>query len=263
MWLREVSLPLMQAFDNKMTRNPIHLLIPFFTLFTGCICPQKNTGEAGFITPAIIVETIDQIVAGLPEEGRKEIAAMSGADDMVKYHHGWGTGLRNSLGLWGDSELANAFKEIGVWHADDMSGILMDSVWRRVNKKELNIEAQVQYYKAYWGENLPERKKPCPECSEILEFRQSFPLVFVKDPNRSFDDYEFPKFPEVDKMVLWYRCPNGHEYISTSEKGFAKPDKRHLEARKRREESLKRLDEAHSETEATLEDDDFWDFEQD
>ena len=193
-----------------------------------------------FSTPAVIVEAIDEIVSGLTEEEKKAIVEMDDEDDMSMYHHGWGAGFRNSLGLWGDTELSQAFKEIGIWHADDMSSILLESIWRRVHNQELNMEEQVGFYKVYWLENKTLLDEVCPECSETLNWRQSFPLAYVDQPNASIWDYRSPEFPKVGKTLQWYKCRNGHEYVRTSESGFAKPQQKHLDARKR-------VDEAESE----------------
>ena len=43
--------------------------------------------------------------------------------DMIEYHHGFGTWLRNNWGLWAGSRLAQYFRQLGMHHPDDMSGI--------------------------------------------------------------------------------------------------------------------------------------------
>ena len=72
----------------------------------------------------------------------------------TKCHHGLGQYLRNSLGLWSGSELKDFFIELGLWHADDMSDVILTSYHRHLNGHDINLEDQVNYYKKYW-----ERKK--------------------------------------------------------------------------------------------------------
>jgi hypothetical protein len=70
-----------------------------------------------------------------------------------KCHHGLGRTLRNDWGLWNDpssSSLQEYFKNMGIWHADDMSGIILDSYHRHLNNKPLDVEKQVKFYKDYW-----------------------------------------------------------------------------------------------------------------
>jgi len=73
-------------------------------------------------------------------------------EDMVKYHHGFGTWMRNDWGLWGGSRLAKWFNTQGIRHPDDMSGIILDSFWRHLNNKPIKLDEQVKYYQDYWKE---------------------------------------------------------------------------------------------------------------
>jgi hypothetical protein len=48
---------------------------------------------------------------------------------VVIAHHNIGRALRNSLGLWeAEKFLSKCFNKIGVYHPDDMSGIILTSV---------------------------------------------------------------------------------------------------------------------------------------
>jgi len=79
-------------------------------------------------------------------------------DDMSQYHFGLGMGMRNEWGLWGGSRLAKWFNAQGITHPDDMSGIILDSFWRHLNGKPINLEQQVKYYQDYWKK----QKEPQP-----------------------------------------------------------------------------------------------------
>jgi glutathione peroxidase-family protein len=70
--------------------------------------------------------------------------------DMILYHHGFGTWLRNYWGLWAGSRLAQYFNQIGIHHPDDMSGIILTSFWRHLHSQPIKLEEQVEYYKEYW-----------------------------------------------------------------------------------------------------------------
>lgn len=70
--------------------------------------------------------------------------------DMIEYHHGFGTWLRNNWGLWAGSRLAQYFRQLGVNHPDDMSGIILTSFWRHLHSQPTRLEEQVEYYKEYW-----------------------------------------------------------------------------------------------------------------
>lgn len=85
-------------------------------------------------------------------------------DDWVKldedhavydYHHTTGRFLRNELSLWEKSPLRDWFNSNGIYHADDMSGIILTSLHRQLNDKPIQLEDQIQYYRDYWKEVDP------------------------------------------------------------------------------------------------------------
>lgn len=68
-------------------------------------------------------------------------------------HHGIGRWIRNTWGLWEkNTELFDYFKNLGLWHADDMSGVILTSYHRFLNGKELNLQEQIQHYLDFWKE---------------------------------------------------------------------------------------------------------------
>ncbi|HPR90611.1 MAG TPA: hypothetical protein PLD93_04145 [Synergistaceae bacterium] len=71
-------------------------------------------------------------------------------DDMIQYHLGLGMWMRSNWGLWAGSRLAEWFNIQGITHPDDMSAIILDSFWRHLNKKPIELEEQVKYYQDYW-----------------------------------------------------------------------------------------------------------------
>lgn len=56
---------------------------------------------------------------------KKEMQALPSRDDMIRYHHGLGTWIRNNWGLWGGSRLQKYFTEKGSTHPDEMSMIVL------------------------------------------------------------------------------------------------------------------------------------------
>lgn len=65
-------------------------------------------------------------------------------------HFSVGMHMRNTWGLWHNSVLAQWFKRRGIYHADDMSGIILDSFWRTINNKPVDLAGQVAYYREFW-----------------------------------------------------------------------------------------------------------------
>lgn len=70
----------------------------------------------------------------------------------AKYHFNLGMHLRNEWGLWDQkSELYKYFAAMGLFHPDDMSGVILLSFHRHLNGKELKVEEQIEKYKNYWA----------------------------------------------------------------------------------------------------------------
>ncbi len=79
-------------------------------------------------------------------------------DYMINYHHNLGRHIRNEWYLWSlePKGLAKYFNDIGIFHADDMSGIILDSYWRFKHNIPLDIETQVKLYQDYWAKQKQE-----------------------------------------------------------------------------------------------------------
>ena len=71
----------------------------------------------------------------------------SGAIDE---HFGLGLWMRNNWGLWGRSRLNQHFHGIGIFHPDDMSGLILTSYHRHLNQEPIRLEEQIKYYQDYW-----------------------------------------------------------------------------------------------------------------
>ena len=93
---------------------------------------------------------LDQIV---DESDKKHFMEIE-EDDMSGLHHTGGRFIRNNWGLWDEeSPLHKWFKEThGIWHADDMSGIILTSYWRRLHDIDIDVESQAKFYLDYWKE---------------------------------------------------------------------------------------------------------------
>jgi hypothetical protein len=80
-------------------------------------------------------------------------------DAVTELHFGTGQWIRNS---WiydnRDTALTNYFHSLGVFHPDDISSIILTSLHRTINKKDIELNKQVEHYQAYW--------KPIVDCEK-------------------------------------------------------------------------------------------------
>lgn len=52
-------------------------------------------------------------------------------NDLIMYHHGWGTDIRNGLGLWAENHPLTKDGQ----HPDDVSMEIMEGVWDKIHGK--------------------------------------------------------------------------------------------------------------------------------
>lgn len=100
--------------------------------------------------PQNLEESFVQIDSFWHDTTKAELKRLSEDEFLGRLHHGFGTWMRNNWGLWAGSRLAKYFNEKGIFHPDDMSGIILTSYHRRLNKKPIDLEAQIKLYLAYW-----------------------------------------------------------------------------------------------------------------
>jgi len=81
-----------------------------------------------------------------------KIDVMPSEDGMIQYHMPFGTGLRNSWGLWRGSPLAKHMQELGFAHPDDMSGVILETFWCKRHGQDFRLKERAAEYKKYWDD---------------------------------------------------------------------------------------------------------------
>jgi hypothetical protein len=97
--------------------------------------------------PSNLDEALSQLESNLTDEDRAAIRA----NDSAVFHFGPGMALRNRWKLWEESPLSKWFNGIGIFHADDMSGIILTALKHRVMGTPYNMDADVKFYQDYWA----------------------------------------------------------------------------------------------------------------
>lgn len=161
------------------------ILLVGMLVVAGCsnakVAPEKSSSDvqtsrggeatASSIGATYIPKTLEDAFAELDRilsaEVREEMRA-GPEEDMIEYHHGLGTWMRNEWGLWADSRLSAYFESLGIHHPDDMSGIILDSYWRRLHGLDLGLDAQVSRYREYWENAREPEDTSCPKDRSTL-----------------------------------------------------------------------------------------------
>lgn len=82
---------------------------------------------------------IVDIVEKLDADSRVKLRGMK-KGDLIEYHHGWGTSIRNRYGLWSNAALLRRCAERAghgeFIHPDSASMFIMEGVWNAVNAQK-------------------------------------------------------------------------------------------------------------------------------
>ncbi len=119
-----------------------HRDIALCGLFGGKLRHISNFDEALYA----LDRTLDEVV-------RNDIFSFnqSEMDVVTKSHHTLGRWIRNNWGLWDtSSSLHRWFKKRGIWHADDMSCIIIRSYYRKFKGEPIRFQEQVQSFIEFW-----------------------------------------------------------------------------------------------------------------
>ena len=93
--------------------------------------------------PRTCEEAVQRIVTSLDNESI-EVVKSTDEDDLIRFHHGWGTGIRNEFGLWSDNhELSKGCAKKSLTglrynfltrpHPDDVSMEIITRVWHALH----------------------------------------------------------------------------------------------------------------------------------
>jgi hypothetical protein len=69
---------------------------------------------------------------------------------MIRYHMGLGLWIRNFWIRAPRSRLKDYFNRLGLFHPDDISGVILTSFWRHLHAQSIELEEQIKYHQAYW-----------------------------------------------------------------------------------------------------------------
>lgn len=138
--------------------------------------PQKESLKAEKSVPKTLDEAHIELERIFSKAELAKIDAMKSEDDMIEYHFSLGMGLRNDWGLWsGDSLLAKQMRTLGFSHPDDISGVILSTLWCKRHGKPFRLEERASYYKAYWKAAAdPPKSARDPKDSSKITWSMSF-----------------------------------------------------------------------------------------
>ena len=133
--------------------GPIDFIVLFKAMLEYCLDKRKKNK---------IPENLKECFVFLNDLLSKEDKTVAKKDSKfgIKVHHTLGRTLRNDWYLWRGGKLKNYFNDLGIHHADDMSGIILTSYHRYLNGENIRLNEQVHFYIDYWEkENMKDEEQ--------------------------------------------------------------------------------------------------------
>ncbi len=162
----------------------------------------------GYLVPNTLDAALTELEHMLPASFKESIRCGT-EDNIVWYHHGFGTWIRNNWGLWSGGKLSRYFRSFGVNHPDDMSGLILTLFWRRLNGLPIDPGSEVHRYKAYWDARKMPPPFTCPDNAAM------------KTPTRWIIEQTGPDSWKVLHIV---DCDAGAYWVFEKGRGWYKPD---------------------------------------
>jgi hypothetical protein len=110
----------------------------------------KKDSIDGVYIPTDLNDCFKQIDSFWEDSTETQIRKIPEDEFTANAHFEIGMWMRNNWRLWGGSRLSKYFNDLGVFHPDDMSDIILTSYHRYLLGQDIKLEEQIRYYKDYW-----------------------------------------------------------------------------------------------------------------
>lgn len=111
---------------------------------------NKKKLFGGVYIPKDLADAIAQIDKMWDDSTKQEIRQMTENEFAGRTHRGFGMWIRNNWGLWKGSRLSRYFNDMGIFHPDDISGIILTCYYRHLKDEDFKVDELVKHYQDYW-----------------------------------------------------------------------------------------------------------------
>lgn len=152
--LKELECDVKELWNGKIELNENAYVSPFGDedrAHYEKVAPMVDEPENAGI-PANLDECFAWLKDRPDDRGLMVFKRMGESKAVAASHLGMGRWIRINWGLWTeDGPLHKFMTDLGLHHADDMSGLIIRSLHRHLNGKPLRVYDQVGHYKEYWA----------------------------------------------------------------------------------------------------------------
>lgn len=165
----------------------IHFLIVFAFFVTSQLLAQDIDKN---YKPKNLDEAILQLDKLFPDSTKQKIAQMEENDFLGNSHLSTGMWIRNIWGLWKGGELSKYFNELGIYHPDDMSGIILRSFYRHIKAQDYELDNQIKYYQDYWKKTQVHEYKMKNDTAYATKFNRENDSIYKETIREKTGDFK-------------------------------------------------------------------------
>ena len=130
----------------------------------------------GIYIPKDIEDCLIQIDSFWSDSTKLRMKNLTENEFSGRLHLGFGTWMRNNWQLWGSSRLTKYFNDKGIYHPEAMSGLILDSYYRKLNGRDIRLDEQIKNYQESWKQAELARKEQKQE--EFAAYRIGDTLLY-------------------------------------------------------------------------------------
>lgn len=125
----------------------------------------------GAYIPKDLDDCFKQIDNFWSDSTKNGVKRMTEKDFTARAHLGFGTWMRNNWQLWAGSRLSKYFNDKGIYHPENISGIILTSYYRHLTGQAVNLDEQIKFDQNYQKAAKRPTKQMFPKGAGKLEFR--------------------------------------------------------------------------------------------
>jgi hypothetical protein len=166
---------------NKLS----HILILLLVLVGVLSCTSKSQNYP----PKDLNEAIEYFEMNWNDSTKNEFVN----DSLKNSHFTIGRWIRNNW-IHGerDTALVKFFNKMGIYHPDDISDIILTSLYRKLTNKPIDLDEQVAEYKSYW--------EPINKCEEMRK-------------KTALENYRRIKIGDILNIYMEVDTSNGEDWV--------------------------------------------------
>ena len=119
----------------------------------------KKSRINGVYIPEDMSQCLLELTRLTDAEARTKFKVLEEEEAVRKIHFSLGRWIIHNWGFYEGSRLSVAINKMGISNPDDMAQFIIRSFHRSLNKKELKIKDQLEYYKELQVKRQEEKKK--------------------------------------------------------------------------------------------------------